>query len=299
MGMDATTKPLFPSAGSAPPREIKRRKFALSWAADEAEFARWLIAEWNQVFKGLPGGKSASMVRGNTGAAVRFYRRLCHAESQGTQSSEISNVKSGSALSASPRESPLSRDAITAAIRAYADNPANKALKPPAWRYFRDWIDEAEDRIAAELSRIGWKQTDSAAQQARDLLDHLELGRLAREANAEKTALSEHVVNRIVHWEGRVSKQRREAVAMMNWLNRVNDLYQKFLLLPSDQRRPLVRKAMGLFDAMACRRCNGTTDDSNIVGAIALALLDRQVASGDLDRSPGLAAGDDKESANG
>jgi hypothetical protein len=46
--------------------------FALSWSPDENQFAAWLIAEWNKSFKGLPGGKSASSVRGNTGATVRF-----------------------------------------------------------------------------------------------------------------------------------------------------------------------------------------------------------------------------------
>jgi hypothetical protein len=163
---------LIPGA-VAPVSNRSRRKFALSWSTDERQFTDWLLVEWNKHFRGVAGGKVAYRVRGNTGAAVRFYRRLCQMDDAER----------------------FSQDDIAAAIAAYASNPANLALKPPAWRYFKDWIDEAEDRIAAECQRTGRAigSSDKVAADAQKIITHLGLDKIARSASNLNRTIGEHI----------------------------------------------------------------------------------------------------------
>lgn len=247
MGMDATPA-LIPNA--APP--AKRRKSALSWTPDENQFADRLLTIWNDTVGKIAG--KAYNVRGNRGAAVRFYRRNCSA----------------------PPEDVFTEEMIRAGFAAYAECPPNVKLK--SWKTFHDFVNDAEDLIAKQLARIGYKPTDSAAAQARELLDHLELGRLAREANANKDTLIGHVRSLTVHWARRASKQPRESSAMLAWLGRIRELHHRLRSLESSDRSPLFMRASLLFGSLAERPYHGTQSDNNLVGAIALALLDKEAA---------------------
>lgn len=110
-----------------------KRKNAAAWTADEIAFADAVLKVWNEVFADKAGGWRVSNLYANRHLAVF----LCQA---GT----------------------FTLDEVLHAIRAYADDPANKRLNNGAgsWRRFADWFDRLaiEERIDHQLRRISYKR---------------------------------------------------------------------------------------------------------------------------------------------
>lgn len=98
-----------------------------------------MIATWNAAFKEVEGGHHASAITNNLYEAIRIWR-----------------WNAGRA-----HEDQVSPEAFEAAIRGYATNPANVALR--SFKRFAPWFAEAEERVPDELKRIAWKPRDPAA----------------------------------------------------------------------------------------------------------------------------------------
>lgn len=124
--MPAAAQPALPGMKTAA-NAARKRRTALTWSADEVQFAGRLLATWNAA---LGDCRRAYKTRRNQFVAIAFYRRN---ESR-------------------PPEDRITTAQLGAAIRAYASDPANAQMR--RWKSFHDWIADAEDNIAAQLARI-------------------------------------------------------------------------------------------------------------------------------------------------
>ena len=248
------TPALFPKCGTGSQQPVKaRRKSALSWSPEENQFAAWLIATWNAAFKNTDGGKLANNVRGNNSAAIFFYRRLCRM----------------------PPGLRFSADDIAAAIQGYADNPVNKKLQSFTW--FRTFAREAEDRITAELRRVGRRigASDSLAAAARRLWERRRLGyqsKLAEQMNEELSAERFQSCIRSIDARKRIrpsdQMERRHYAELLALALRFGDL-------PPDDRAAYRQRAEKPFRILSDRASDPRDlADRNALTALALALFD-------------------------
>lgn len=249
MGTDATTPPLFPSACSAPPRE-KKRKSALSWSADENQFADWLISAWN-ITMSLVSSRAYDKRR-NRFKAIQFYRRAV---------ADQSRYREGAVFS---------RDMIRAGLAAYADSPVNAKV---GWKSFPDFLPDAEELLDKQLKRIGY-QAPPPPNPKRDavapLLAHLSLGQLAEHCTLAAIDLFDHI-------KSYKSPKRSGPFDTVNlrYYQKLQGLVARLRSLKLFDRQALARRASAAFqDFYGVRYDPNMLIRRNRRHALALALLD-------------------------
>lgn len=235
------------------PRPRKLR--ADSWTPDEVRFADAAITAWNKAFAGKPYGHRASTVRHNRYAVISFYRRNCEA---------------------APGEPQYSLEEVSAAIAAYATDPA--LVKSNVFCYFANWFANAEERIDHQLRRVGATRPCGTGFQPVDLspADAATAATIKRDfagliQHCEKAAADGVTpLARAERFVGLHSTPEPTRHAFQRLIAICNGFYA----LSGGLQTPLRTRARGLFPAVFAKPLDGHKLDRPRLDALQLALFD-------------------------
>lgn len=238
----------------------RRSKSAACWAADENQFAVWLMQQWNETV-----GRVAQKCydkRRNRFAAIGLYRRMWQQpavrEKMGGQVRQL-----------------FSNEEIRAALQAYAACEHNVTIK--SWKCFHDWCDMGEELIDKHLTRIGYEPApppDPKRDAAAKIVEHRRLHVVAASATAMKLNLDKYLDAESAKYLRARMTDEAERQRVLAAVHDISVRLHRIVSLPLDAKQRLWDRAAVIFSDYHGGPPRKCLADKNAMRAIGIALSD-------------------------
>lgn len=240
-----------------------RRKSAACWSPDELQFAELVMSAWNKAFDSVAGGYRVYDTRRNRFVAIQFHRRNCER----------------------PADQRFTDADVTAAIAAYAACPTN--VKLASWKRFADWLRDADENIDHQLRRIGRPvgKIDGLHLAATRVVENLGVGRFAKQAAQQSMSITEYLrsivsrTNAVKHLRAAEKETRAACLRLLA-------LAGRYRQLDREARDKLHQRAERAFAALRGRPATGAAEDTTLVRAIIMSLMDFDARRAVQEREP-------------